>query len=604
MATNISKYVQLNDFFLLEYEFNKDAVTTPLTIPYVVDSFLGTKYFFEDDGALGITNNILPLNSVPTNTQRTAWFFDSSSYGTTYWNYLDFTSLTNITTPAYACDTVKVHIVSGYNFDDIAGFLLQIRAFDGSTGSLVDLANFTYVKQPQTLGSNVVKFSTNTLFLGNRFYDKYVEFKVPSIQTLGGDITASPAIGGALHITALSDVYVTYSTIFEIISDSLTPWKGQYTVDEIVNFQLPVTSVADNFNCFIAESTAGDYIEYYATWSGLIIGNYMGDIESGKIKLYTSNNPNDSYNEFVNAYGMNAAKWVIIHEISVYEQLAGLNNTTLLTQKYSFTQDSNFSDPNYFRPILVNADIDAAYSIQYTCRLMNRMDGTQIIRKASFSSVDPKKYGLLFTRLTVENLIPYKVFNKVAGEKPNLNIGSGLEKIKYVKVFYDTTNILLNAFNEVFPDGTGPLFLKSYDSTYLFKFEKLDTNNNRINVDLSGAYNYALLFKFDDGSKLQVGPTYSTNMNTTLGEIEFKLSEGQLATIKSQTNNNYAIIILNPNGTSYTFYQGSWFDITNQQQVIANYNSLFSVTDLQTQVSTLQAQVNALTSENAALKTK
>jgi len=686
--TNISKYVQLNDFLLLEYEFNKDGSTTSLTTPKVVTTTLGTKEFFEGNAALGGTNNILPLTSMPVNANRTNWFLDASDYATSYPIYWD--SSVSISTTQYPYDKVKVHIVSGYNFDDIAGFLLQIRAarnipeidkivlsgtsgtanilcngitmlatFDGSlgntginfvvdsslafssvdafisldasnniiftsqkgvpfiqspkiinvTGNLFgtvyrtqiastmfvdrDLANFTYAKQPQTFGNTVVKFSPNTLFLGNRFYDKYVEFAIPSIQELGGDTTTN--LGQTLDIAGLSDVYVTYSSINEV---DLT--TKQFVLDEQINVQLPVTSVADNFNCFIAESTNGDYIEYYATWNGDIIGDWIGDIESGRIKLYTSNNPNDNYQEFTDTYGTGSRKWVIIHEISVYEQLGG--GTSLLTQKFSFTQDGQFSQPNFFRPILQNADIDSTYTIQYTCRLTNRMDGTQIIRKASFASSDPKKYGLWFTRLTVENLIPYKVFNRLEAEAPNIKGAGGPEKIKYVKVFYDTTTVVMNYANEIFPQGTGPLFLKSFDSVYKFKFEKIDVNGDRVNVDLSGAFNYAIQFKLDDNNKIEVGPTYSTNMNTTLGEIEFKLTEDQLSTLKKQTNNNYSIIVKNPNGTSYTFYEGTFYDISNEEAVITQYQNMYTVTDLQAKNAELQAEVQKLTDELATHK--
>ena len=592
MSVNISKYIQLNDFILCEYEFNKDGVETNLTSPRLVNTNLGYKYFYESDGALGVTNNILPLNSVPINVERTNWFLDSSSYTTTYPLYWDSSIL--ITTPKYTCDTIKIHIVSGYNFDDIGGFLLQVRALDTSS-YLLDLANFTYAKQNQTLGNNVIKFSPNTLFLGNRFYDKYVELKIPSIQNLGG--ATSKNIESVLSIASLSDVYLTYSSIDDIVDDT-------YVIKEIVNVQLPVTSVADNFNCFIAESTAGDFIEYYATWTNLIIGNYIGDIESGRIRLYTSNNPNDNYEQFTDIYGIDARKWVLIHEISVYEHLAGMESTSLLTQKFSFTQDGNFSSPNYFRPIIQNADIDTSYTIQYVCRLMNRMDGTQIIRKASFSSTDPKKYGLYFTRLNVDNLIPYKVFNRVESEKPNIVMNSNLEKIKYVKVFFDTTSVVLNAFNEVFPQGTGPLFLKSFDSVYKFKFERIDTNGDRVNIDLSGAYNYALLFKLDDNSKIEVGPTYSSNMNTTIGELEFKLNEDQLNKLQIQVNNNYSLIVKNPNGTSYTFYEGVFYKLSDEQAVISNYQSMYTVTDLQAKNANLQAQINKLNEELSKLKTK
>jgi len=593
MATNISKYVALSDFLLLEYEFNRDGTQTTLTSPTVVTTALDTNYFYEGNGALGGTNNILSLNAVPTNDQRTTWFIDIDTPNLTYPAYWD--SSIAITPVLYTCDSIKVHIVSGYNFDEIGGFLLQIRAMDNSS-NLVDLANFAYIKQPNAIANGVINFDSNTLYLGNRFYDKYIQFKVPSIQSLGGDITPSPALGGTLNISAGSDVYVTYSTIFDIVN-------GFFTPDDTVNVQLPVTSVADNFNCFIAESTAGDFIEYYATWANTIIGNYMGDIESGRIQLYTSNNPNDNYQNFTDSYGTNSAKWVIIHEISVIENIPG--GTSLVTQKYSFTQDSGFSTPNYFRPILVNSDIDSSYTIQYTCRLTNRMDGTQIIRKASFASTDPKKYGINFTRLTVENLLPYNVFNMIEPEAVNtVANSSGLEKTTYVKVFFDTTKVTLNAQNEVFPQGTGPLFLKSLNSTYLFKFEQLDSNGNSVNVDLSGAYNYALVFKLDDNTTKQISPTYSTNMNTTLGELEFALTVDLISLLNTQKNNNYSIVVLNPNGSSYTFYEGVYYSITNQTAVMANYQSLFNVTDLQTQIANLQAQVNSLTAQNAALQAK
>jgi CDP-glycerol glycerophosphotransferase (TagB/SpsB family) len=230
------------------------------------------------------------------------------------------------------------------------------------------------------------------------------------------------------------------------------------------------------------------------------------------------------------------------------------------------------------------------------------MDGTQIIRKASFASQDPKKYGLWFTRLTVENLIPYKVFNRVEAEVPNIKSGSGNEKVKYVKVFYDTTTVVMNYANEIFPQGTGPLFLKSFDSVYKFKFEKIDVNGDRVNVDLSGAFNYAIQFKLDDNNKIEVGPTYSTNMNTTIGEIEFKLTEDQLTTLKKQTNNNYSIIVKNPNGTSYTFYEGTFYDISNEEAVITQYQNMYTVTDLQAKNAELQAEVQKLTDELATLK--
>jgi len=180
---------------------------------------------------------------------------------------------------------------------------------------------------------------------------------------------------------------------------------------------------------------------------------------------------------------------------------------------------------------------------------------------------------------------------------------TGRETNKYIKVFVDTTTITLNAFNEIYPQGTGPLFLKSNDSVYKFKFEKFDNNNNRINVDLSGAYNYALTFSLSDNTKIEVSPTYSTNMNTTIGEIEFKLSSDQINKLLAQTNNNFSIVVKNPDNTQYTYYEGKFYSYSNYDQVIANYSQLTTVSELNTQITDLKAQVNSLTAENAALQT-
>jgi hypothetical protein len=588
MAQNLSKYIQLNDALLLEYEFNKEETTTDLTsIESIVGiSEYGTKEYW-NTGGNGITNNSLLFTSVPTDITRSSWYInplDTSSY-------LPFfdPAPSTITQLSYVFDTIKVHIVSGYNFDDIAGFLLQIRA-EGSTGDLVDLANFTWVKQ--LLGSDVIKFSSNALYLGNKFYDKYALLRVPSIQYTSGNNTDTLAI--SLGIKSLSDVYITYSNINDID-------VYNYTISDATNVQLPVTSVADNFNAYIAQSSAGDFIEFYATWNDIIIGEYMGDIESGKIALYTSNNPNDNYQEFVSQYGYGTNKWVLMHEIFVYENITGMGGgSSLLTQKYSFTQSDNFSNPNYFRPVLINSDIDSSYVIQYVCRLTNRMDGSQIIRQASFASTDPKKYGRYLTRLNVEDYVPYNIFNKIPSDSGVNLTGSSNIKTKFSKIFIDTTNIVLTSNNEIYPQGTGPLFLKNGDSVYSFHFEKFQITNNvteQINVDLSGVYNYALLFVLDDGTKISVSPTYSANMNATLGVLEFKLLGSQIDQLLKQKNNNYSIVILNPDGTSYTYYQGLYYPYSNYMIVMANYTSLFNVNSLNSQISTLKQ-------ENASLKAK
>ena len=106
----------------------------------------------------------------------------------------------------------------------------------------------------------------------------------------------------------------------------------------------------------------------------------------------------------------------------------------------------------------------------------------------------------------------------------------------------------------------------------------------------------------DDDSKIEIPVTYSTNMNTTLGELEFKVQEAQTMQLLKQNNNTYSILIKNPDGTKYTFYEGVFFPYSNYDQVIAQYSGLFDTTALQTQIAQLEVENQKLTDENAALK--
>jgi hypothetical protein len=163
----------------------------------------------------------------------------------------------------------------------------------------------------------------------------------------------------------------------------------------------------------------------------------------------------------------------------------------------------------------------------------------------------------------------------------------------------------MNSNNEIYVQGTGPLFLKNTDSTYKFKFERYNsTFTEKQNVDLSGVYNYTLLFVKDDGVRVEISPTYSTNMNTSLGEVEFKINADQLNQLLTQKNNSFSIIVNNANGSSYALYQGKYYSYTDIATVSSNYVAQTNITALQAQVTKLNAEVKRLTDENASLKIK
>ena len=539
MAQNISKYVAINDFILLEYVFNKGAENMQNVNSfnaYVGKNNANEKIYFENN-INTYTNNSLQYTSVPDTNNLSTWFFPGKLYSEEIWgNKISYNPNEKIT-GSYYFDTVRLHIVSGYDFQGLFGILLRIYA-NTQDNSKVFLTNFTWNRYNIGVNQSIYNFSSNALFLGNKFYDKYLEIKIPSITQLSNDDTTQ--LGKALNIKKLSNVYIELSEIGEYNTSEQT-----YILNSTSQTQFPLVSNADYFNAFLSESDNGDFIEFYATWKDQIIGNNMNEIEMGRIPLYSSN---DNFEEFSETYGVNARKWVLIHEINVYEVIG---SNVLLTQKYNFTQDSDFEEPNFFRPILKNADIDSYFYIDYFCRLTNRMDGTQIIRKCSFSSNHPKKYGRFLQKINVDNLVNYTVFNKIQENiinptSPNNN------STKYIKVYYDTTNIFLNDTDDV---KNNILLIKSNNHNY--KFIVNDIQNGETKRYNLSTHNYVFCVRLDDGSEIRLTPVDKTNSNYVLGEIMFYITGDNAEKMLKNQNKIYSIQLVE-NGVSSTLYEGKY----------------------------------------------
>lgn len=560
MAQNISKYVQLNDFILLEYLINKEGTTENLSSiqPIIVKDLSGS-LFVRDFNINSIANNNIKHTALPLSKNRNTWFYDKDGDEQSYYEKYDkFYSPVIIESGNYPYDTIKLHIVSGYSFQNLYGILLQLYTTSTDNGN-VYLANFIWSKQMDEF-----KFNLNSLHIGNKFYDKYLEFKIPSIYHLGNDwykdvnnnIT-STKLPSLLKIDSLAPLNINFSLINNYDNSTKS-----FLLYNNIEASLEVQSNADNFNLYISESADGDYIEYYATWNNSIIGNsIMNQIETGQIPLYTSNDPNNNWEEFVEYYGNESRKWVILHELIITEQFKPGSGISSNPITYSFTQIDNFDSKQLYRPILLNSDIAVGFTIQYNCRLMNRMDGTQIIRSGSLSSTNHYKYGKKFNAINVSNISKFQVFNKSNDVSSNIIINNNLVNTKYVKVFYNLTEIKLNENNEYYDQGTYVLNLLNSDSLYKFKFITINSNNGEQHyLDLSGSYNYVFYVKDINNNAIEIPMTSSTNMNLMLGELEFKLSGDVVSKMLNIPENNrfFSIMIKNPDKSMSTLFQGTY----------------------------------------------
>lgn len=577
MALNksISKFISLNDYFLLEYEFNKDTTTNynylnfeELGAKFAQSRYSGKLYYTEynrfSSTYIGgqeedvYTNNRLNFNSVSVSSTDSKWYYDENLYDgnpNTYINYINYINNNDNSQNIigdFPFDTLKLHIVSGYNFQDIYGFLLRVSV-DTKDNNKLYLTNFTWDANNYNIQDrfNAIKLSSNILYIGNKFYDKYIEIKIPSTWALTNKLNYTSNINTFVNdvdVKQLSNVFIEYSNINSFDNQTKT-----YVLADNLDAQLPIISNSDNFNALIKESSNGDYIEFYGMWGNEIIGNYMDDIENGKIPLYLSSNPNDNYASFAEAYGT-AIKWVLIHEIYLYEDLP--EGITKQTQKYSFTQDSNWNEPNLYRPILINSDIATNARIDYIVRLYNRMDGTQIIRKSSMAITNPKKYGKYMERLNINNLINYTAYNKIEKTTHNISPINTKENVRYVKTYVNTNNIILSNNNTYSTQGEYTMNLFTSGSLYKFVLSYMDSNNISP-LELQNNNTYTFEVKLENGDTVIIKPS---NVNILSGELDFNITDTQTQLMLKNKDDNKRFVIKSnsKDGTSTVIYEGKY----------------------------------------------
>jgi hypothetical protein len=100
---------------------------------------------------------------------------------------------------------------------------------------------------------------------------------------------------------------------------------------------------------------------------------------------------------------------------------------------------------------------------------------------------------------------------------------------KYVKVFYDSTSIILDVDGQVQNGNYNyTLPMSQAPKTYKFTFKKLGTDGKYTFMDLTNG-SYKLMFRDSAGKTIAIDPTFSTNMNLYLGEIEFSVNQSILA---------------------------------------------------------------------------
>lgn len=559
--TTTSKYVQLTPYLVMEYMY----ASQPNPETYFVNTG-GTTVGYEKliNGVLKDSNGqptddvqIFNRDQDATVTQNTAnnsvVQVNESNFITLNPNlivpYNDFNpDLTNtadlpITFSSnlnVVYDSVRYHILAGYNLNNIDGLILSVK-YPDVDGSFV---TFSQIKLSKG-SAQAYTLNPSPLMIGSNIYDKYFEIKIPSLFDMINKYNAASTSAKPNTLAGLTSKsgggYLASQplrvTAYSIVNTTTVDGYEKYGTEVLAALSLEPTDPFKGVGAYIAPADTGDFFEYFATEDGGFIEDFI---------LFQNSIGNSYY---------------IQHSIETLEQVGA---AWIETSNFTSTQTSAYDVPNLFRPIVRYSNVATSFSLRYTMTLINSKDQSRLVRIATYTSSDPGRYGSTITPLQL-SVLPQqqKIYNKLAGDT---NISVPQSRIqptvinKFSNIFVDRTlvnttltNLQVNGStiteinNSSRPSisyGMGKAYIKisPFDNYFKFTFYKKTNDDTTQEIDLSSSGSYNLVFVDNQANKVYAPSIADPNVaKPAKGELAFKVAESLSNQILQFTNRKFYI---------------------------------------------------------------
>lgn len=622
MATS-SKYIQVSSSVLMEYiysdqdvindpgnEFRISTTTAPIwkmsnghsNEDQILNS--DSSEIIQDGLPVGTANvrnrafaAILPYKGAALDINKLVFYNDYDPLLTSTPNLPII--FTNPQAPVY--DTIRLHLIQGFNFEDNFGLVLSVKCKKKDDTNLV-LANYSYNKED----SSFEIINPNPFFFGGKVYSSYVELRVLSLYNLIYDYWLGVLSGDTVveRITDFNGVMRNQllSVYFAWIdSREINDGQEYLSIFDTKAIDLPVRDQFASISAFIEESTDGDYIEFYATYGGAIIENYILDL-------------NNSGYDFILLHDLTISEYVYDNTSSTYSWIK--------TDDLQISQIDEYDKPNLYRPIIKNNSA-IAYKIDYVVRLYNRQDNSQVWKTSSMISQSAAKYGRKLKSIALGvNPIQTKIYNQNVIKDIQINriTEPVLNSTKYVTSFSTNSEISITtetvnpepASNgspttvtnvpstlqntgtsnlQIYSNGLGRVLIPESVAFLKFTlFQKENGQNTRMN--LAGLGDLFIVFDSSQGENLEFIEFPNLYTSKGGGEVVFRLSENDTRRVLALTNRSFRIFIENDQGDRTFLYAGDFFSTSEFQDIQKNSK----IADLETQVVTLSSQLQGLNS--------
>jgi hypothetical protein len=567
METIQSTYLKISPFAVIEWSYNTDEKLISENSFYKLSNIdKKIDVFINDNRSSSFTKNVLDHTFIEIEGGRVGHCDIDRTFELHELDpNIDLDTDLNIPTNlSVKYDTAKIHILAGYNLQDLDGIGLRVLA-DKNSGSRGILSSLIYELTDNILISNSKPFT-----IGEQIYDKYIEIKVPSLSDINQKFyTLSSPTTKQLGYYLTSDntgfkrespIILQFFTFrdFEELDNRLT-----YFYTKTVEISLPQIDPNSLITNTIQESDEGDYFEYFTMYDGEFIADYIS---------------------LQNSLGYTMT---VINELRVYENYS--DTTRKLTDENIFIQDSDFDVPKKYRPIISNS----AYSfiLEYTSRIVNQTDNTQVVRISSVVCDTPiaRKYGQSLNQIKIKDTaLPFKLYNKLASPEYNLNITKVSPPIQQYKVdvirYTQEYSILISADNKIpnittqntipniiMGNGLGLIYISEYDNYIRIYFHNKASNLEIQKLILSNLIKEEdtldLVFFNNTGGKI-----YITGNKATLTEnnIIFNIPKSTSSKLKDFTNKNFNIVYKNSLKEEINLYSGKYTNDFSDYQVRVN----------------------------------
>jgi hypothetical protein len=394
-------------------------------------------------------------------------------------------------------DTIRLHIRSGYNFQDTQGFFsnLYVKNQFGKKISLLsqvafkgDLSTFKYNNTP-------IRISETT-------FDKYVEYKVLSVsEILDGSNQTSSYFN--LHFPSLSPnpiIYMDFGFVSSVDSSEGFV-KFQNSTEDTIH--IPSYDGFSYLQPNLVEKES--YFEYSALYNGNSIENFITILNSKAGNNYH-----------------------IEHEISVYEQ-RGFDFYEV--QRHNSVQKFNYDKPLKFRPVISNL-VNGSLQIDYVMRFFNSADNTSIVKRAMLNTnnISPYLEEPLRINVPIENVI--KVYNKVVRKDISIdNKKSLLDNKIIVPIYYSNVAVKIDETQLL-------LELVPFDNVYSIYLNK-ETNGQDSPLELDPTVKYQMVFISSSGEKIRVIENDTTGK--LKGILNFRITSEQSKMILRDSSGKFYI---------------------------------------------------------------